>query len=176
MDTAESNGPAAPALVKGDLFAQLLKRPSVAIEAMLPGILPRLTATEFAPWVAAIHTANGKLPAWVRNEWKTVETGIKFAGYLAQQQRAMVRLRNDESREIPAWFDYARVSGLSREMTEKLTRVRPRNAGTGKPHRRRDTRSVLADSVLPGNLDERSAAPHGLVAGLRARRGACASC
>jgi len=128
MDTEVGNGPVAPALAKGDLFAQLLKRPSVTIEAMMPGILPRLTAAEFAPWVAAIAAAK-KLPAWVRNEWKTVETGIKFAGYLAQQQRQMVKLRNDESREIPAWFDYARVSGLSRELTEKLTRVHPATLG-----------------------------------------------
>ena len=30
---------------------------------------------------------------------------------------------------IPDWFDYGKVSGLSREMNEKLTRVRPRTLG-----------------------------------------------
>ena len=69
------------------------------------------------------------LPAWVRNELKTVETGIKFAGYLAQQQRSIDRLRRDEQRLIPATFDYAGISGLSREMVEKLTRVRPSTLG-----------------------------------------------
>jgi tRNA uridine 5-carboxymethylaminomethyl modification enzyme len=69
------------------------------------------------------------LPAWVRNELKTVETQIKFAGYLAQQQKSMARLRADEARSIPSTFDYARCSGLSREMVEKLTRVRPSTLG-----------------------------------------------
>ena len=69
------------------------------------------------------------LPVWVRNELKTVETGIKFAGYLAQQRRNMARLKADEARTIPAWFDYPRCSGLSREMVEKLTRVRPATLG-----------------------------------------------
>jgi tRNA uridine 5-carboxymethylaminomethyl modification enzyme len=69
------------------------------------------------------------LPAWVRNEMKTVETGIKFAGYLVQQQRSMERLRRDEARSIPETFDYATVSGLSREMVEKLGRVRPSTLG-----------------------------------------------
>ncbi len=58
-----------------------------------------------------------------------METSIKFAGYLAQQQRSMDRLRKDEAREIPAWFDYAACSGLSREMVEKLSKIRPQTLG-----------------------------------------------
>jgi tRNA uridine 5-carboxymethylaminomethyl modification enzyme len=60
---------------------------------------------------------------------KTVETGIKFAGYLAQQQRTMAKLRADEGRAIPEWFDYRACSGLSREMVERLERVRPGTLG-----------------------------------------------
>jgi tRNA uridine 5-carboxymethylaminomethyl modification enzyme len=60
---------------------------------------------------------------------KTVETGIKFAGYLAQQQRSMARLKADEGRPIPDWFDYRACSGLSREMVERLDRVRPATLG-----------------------------------------------
>jgi tRNA uridine 5-carboxymethylaminomethyl modification enzyme len=41
----------------------------------------------------------------------------------------MARLRAEEGRPIPAWFDYTRCSGLSREMVEKLTRVRPATLG-----------------------------------------------
>jgi tRNA uridine 5-carboxymethylaminomethyl modification enzyme len=117
---------------KGDLFAQLLKRPSTTIEQLLPALLPRLeTNRPFAPWLAALTAANypQTLPAWVRNELKTVETGIKFAGYLAQQQRSMERLRRDEARTIPLSFDYRACSGLSREMVEKLDRVRPGTLG-----------------------------------------------
>ena len=71
----------------------------------------------------------GILPAWVRNEMKTVETEIKYAGYLAQQERQMERMKRDEGRAIPAWFDYAACSGLSKEMVEKLGRVRPQTLG-----------------------------------------------
>ena len=69
------------------------------------------------------------LSAAARNEMKTVETEIKYAGYLDQQRKSMERLKKAEQRVIPEWFDYARVSGLSREMNEKLQRVRPRTLG-----------------------------------------------
>ncbi len=140
--------PQAPPMLKGDLFAQLLKRPEVTIEHLLPALLPRLTAPQFSPWLAALRAKEvgsrkleteetptlipnpcSLIPVWVRNELKTVETGIKFAGYLAQQRRNMARLKADEARPIPAWFDYTRCSGLSREMVEKLTRVLPATLG-----------------------------------------------
>ena len=73
--------------------------------------------------------SNPQIPAFVRNELKTVETQIMFAGYLAQQQKSMARLRADEARPIPASFAYAACSGLSREMVEKLSRVRPATLG-----------------------------------------------
>ena len=38
-------------------------------------------------------------------------------------------LKKAEQRVIPDWFDYGKVSGLSREMNEKLQRVRPRTLG-----------------------------------------------
>jgi tRNA uridine 5-carboxymethylaminomethyl modification enzyme len=127
---------------RGDLFAQLLKRPATTIEQLLPALLPRMQSNPlFTPWLSAINAraatpepsalnpGPSPLPAWVRNELKTVETTIKFAGYLAQQQRSMARLRADEARAIPNWFDYRACSGLSREMVEKLDRVRPLTLG-----------------------------------------------
>jgi tRNA uridine 5-carboxymethylaminomethyl modification enzyme len=41
----------------------------------------------------------------------------------------MERLKKSEQHAIPAWFDYRSVSGLSREMQEKLTKVQPRTLG-----------------------------------------------
>jgi tRNA uridine 5-carboxymethylaminomethyl modification enzyme len=38
-------------------------------------------------------------------------------------------MKRAEARRIPEWFDYRKVSGLSREMVEKLTRVRPLTLG-----------------------------------------------
>ena len=66
---------------------------------------------------------------WVRNEMKTVETEIKYTGYLEQQRKSMAKLKRDEARVIPAEFDYAGCSGLSREMIEKLSKVRPKTLG-----------------------------------------------
>jgi tRNA uridine 5-carboxymethylaminomethyl modification enzyme len=65
----------------------------------------------------------------VRNEIKTVETEIKYEGYLNQQRKSMEKLRNSEQKIIPEGFDYEAVSGLSREMREKLGRVRPQTLG-----------------------------------------------
>jgi len=70
-----------------------------------------------------------QLSAEVRNELKSVETEVKYAGYLLQQQRAIERLKKAELKTIPDWFDYGSVSGLSREMQEKFARVRPRTIG-----------------------------------------------
>jgi tRNA uridine 5-carboxymethylaminomethyl modification enzyme len=70
-----------------------------------------------------------KLSAAARNEMKTVETEIKYSGYLDQQRKSIERLKKAELRVIPEWFDYGKVSGLSREMNEKLQRVRPRTIG-----------------------------------------------
>jgi tRNA uridine 5-carboxymethylaminomethyl modification enzyme len=121
--------------VAGQTFAQLLKRPEVAVEELAPLLRERLMneGEVLAAWVAAMDAAadagSARLPAWVRNEMKTVETEIKYAGYLDQQRRSMEKLRKAEKRLIPDWFDYAAVSGLSREMQETLSRVRPQTLG-----------------------------------------------
>jgi tRNA uridine 5-carboxymethylaminomethyl modification enzyme len=113
--------------------AQMLKRPEATVESLWPVLASAMNGEpELAPWVAALPASpkNGSpLPAWVRNEMKTVETEIKYAGYLQQQRKSMERLKRDEQRAIPAWFDYAACSGLSREMVETLGRVRPRTLG-----------------------------------------------
>ena len=74
-------------------------------------------------------SSESRLSSAVRNELKSIETEIKYQGYLEQQQRAIDRLKKAEQRSIPEWFDYRSVSGLSREMQEKLTKVRPRTLG-----------------------------------------------
>jgi tRNA uridine 5-carboxymethylaminomethyl modification enzyme len=74
-------------------------------------------------------SSGARLPAWVRNEMKTVETEIKYSGYLDQQRRSMEKMRRAEKRAIPGWFDYSAVSGLSSEMKQTLSRVRPQTLG-----------------------------------------------
>jgi tRNA uridine 5-carboxymethylaminomethyl modification enzyme len=108
----------------GQPLAQLLKRPEVTIEQLIP--ILRTLAPEFFSNALANDQRNGVLPSALRNQLKSVETEIKYAGYLQQQSRAIDRLKKAEQRPIPDWFDYKSVSGLSREMQEKLTKVRPR--------------------------------------------------
>jgi tRNA uridine 5-carboxymethylaminomethyl modification enzyme len=112
--------------VIGQTLAQLLKRPEVKIEQMAP-ILRELDPAFFAREEIRVNPRESvaSLSSEVRNELKSVETEIKYEGYLLQQQRAIERMKKSEQRSIPGWFDYASVSGLSREMQEKLTHVQP---------------------------------------------------
>jgi tRNA uridine 5-carboxymethylaminomethyl modification enzyme len=120
-----------PAIV-GQTCAQLLKRPEIVIEQMAP-ILRELDPVFFQRQPEEIpvdpRESVVRLSSEVRNELKSVETEIKYEGYLLQQKRAMDRLKKSEQRAIPDWFDYRSVSGLSREMQEKLGKVQPRTLG-----------------------------------------------
>jgi tRNA uridine 5-carboxymethylaminomethyl modification enzyme len=110
----------------GQTLAQLLKRPEITIEQLVP-ILSELDAA-FFDRKGPCESVSG-LSSEIRNELKSVETEIKYEGYLQQQQRAIERLKKAEQRTIPEWFDYQSVSGLSREMQEKLVKIRPRTIG-----------------------------------------------
>jgi tRNA uridine 5-carboxymethylaminomethyl modification enzyme len=59
----------------------------------------------------------------------TIETEMKYSGYIAQQERQIHRLREAEDRRIPTEFSYAEVPGLSTEIRQKLSRVRPSTLG-----------------------------------------------
>jgi tRNA uridine 5-carboxymethylaminomethyl modification enzyme len=114
----------------GQTLAQLLKRPEVVIEQLasaLRELNPAFFERETIPANPCESAAN--LSSEIRNELKSVETEIKYEGYLLQQQRAMDRMKKSEQRSIPEWFDYRSVSGLSREMQEKLTHVQPSTLG-----------------------------------------------
>ena len=92
-------------------LAQLLKRPEIGIEDMVE-IVRRQTNT-----------------ALTRPQWKSIEIEIKYEGYLVQQLRQIQRLKNVESRRIPEGFSYGEIPGLSREVVEKMERVRPTTLG-----------------------------------------------
>jgi tRNA uridine 5-carboxymethylaminomethyl modification enzyme len=113
----------------GQSLAQLLKRPEIVIEQLAP-LLQNLVPKFFERSSSANSAFSPvKLSSELRNELKSVETEIKYAGYLDQQQRAIDRLKKAEQRRIPDWFDYEAVSGLSREMQEKLGNVVPQTLG-----------------------------------------------
>ena len=58
-----------------------------------------------------------------------IETEIKYAGYIARQQRAIREVQRRETVAIPEGFDYSALQGLTLEAREKLARIRPRNLG-----------------------------------------------
>jgi tRNA uridine 5-carboxymethylaminomethyl modification enzyme len=127
--------------------AQLLKRPELKIEDLMEWIGEGLrsvaavydrraavSGVSAAPDLAAglsRHATNGdvKSPLLSREEARRIETDFKYEGYLQQQEKQMERMKRAESRRIPDWFDYKKVSGLSREVVEKLARVRPLTLG-----------------------------------------------
>ncbi|MGA3224702.1 MAG: tRNA uridine-5-carboxymethylaminomethyl(34) synthesis enzyme MnmG [Acidobacteriaceae bacterium] len=110
--------------VSGQTYAQLLKRPEINLEALLPVLQREWEGTD-----GPLALYSGTINARIRNELKSVETEIKFAGYLDQQRKAIEKLKQAEKRSIPPGFEYAGISGLSREMQETLARVRPQTLG-----------------------------------------------
>lgn len=90
---------------------QLLKRPEVRIDDMLD-LIRRHTQVNLK-----------------RPEWKSIETEIKYEGYLKQQKRHIQQLRRAEARRIPDGFGFAGIPGLSTEVVEKMERVSPATLG-----------------------------------------------
>jgi tRNA uridine 5-carboxymethylaminomethyl modification enzyme len=54
---------------------------------------------------------------------------FKYDGYLKRSDAQIARNQADESRRIPADFGYAEVPGLSREIVERLSAIRPATIG-----------------------------------------------
>jgi len=100
-------------LAPGDrpTVGQWLRRPEASIEKVR----------------CLLASALGEEP--MREVLSTVETEVKYAGYISQQERQIVRLRQSEGRKIPARFGFRGIPGLSREISEKLERVRPETLG-----------------------------------------------
>ena len=92
-------------------YGQWLKRPEFRI-------------VEIDAWV---RESLGEEP--VRGLLDTVETETKYAGYIAQQERQIERLKRAESRRIPEDFTFRGVPGISREIGEKLEKVQPTTLG-----------------------------------------------
>ena len=115
-----------PANLPGQLLSDFLKRPEVTIFDLLP-----LIETRGAPRLAS-ETWEVKTPvqrAIYKNELRAVETSLKYTGYLAQQTRSISKMKRAEGMQIPLWFDYRAISGLSLEMQSTFERVRPQTLG-----------------------------------------------
>ncbi len=137
----------------GQTWAQLLKRPEISIEPILHALRDDLTRDPLlvafanggsAPTTCHPERSEGSAVAsgasgesrvssvarsTLHNEARAVETEIKFAGYLDQQRKSIEKLKAAEGVTIPEWLEYRAISGLSREMQEKLEKIRPNTIG-----------------------------------------------
>jgi tRNA uridine 5-carboxymethylaminomethyl modification enzyme len=102
--------------------AQLLKRTEIGIEDLFGWVNEALGSQGLA---RPGRGDDGAVNLFAHEEARRVETDFKYEGYLAQQERQIEQMKRAEARRIPEWFDYRKVSGLSREVTEKLSKVRP---------------------------------------------------
>jgi tRNA uridine 5-carboxymethylaminomethyl modification enzyme len=93
--------------------SQRLRQPAVRLEQL---IADREVPFERGDISSAIDVAS-------------VETTIKYAGYLQRQEQEIHRASKDERRRIPPGFEFARVPGLSREVVERLCQIQPDTLG-----------------------------------------------
>jgi tRNA uridine 5-carboxymethylaminomethyl modification enzyme len=90
-------------------LADLLRRPQVSYEDIAP----------FDP-------DRPQLPKAVTEE---VEIQIKYAGYLARQEKQVEEFKREESRLLPDTIDYNAIAGLRLEARQKLSDIRPMSIG-----------------------------------------------
>ena len=90
-------------------LADLLRRPQVSYEDLAP-----------------FDKGRPELPLSVTEE---VEIQLKYAGYLARQEKQVAEFRKEEARLLPEGIDYNAISGLRLEARQKLSEIRPVSLG-----------------------------------------------
>ena len=90
-------------------LADLLRRPQVRYEDLAP-----------------FDKDRPELPLSVTEE---VEIQLKYAGYLARQEKQVAEFRKEEARLLPEDIDYNAISGLRLEARQKLSEIRPVSLG-----------------------------------------------
>ena len=94
--------------------SQLLRQPEIRLGDLLAE--HRLPDFETDSATASVDVAS-------------IETTIKYAGYLRRQESEIERARKDERRRIPVDFPFDRVPGLSKEIVQRLSQIRPDTLG-----------------------------------------------
>lgn len=97
-----------PGFEKGATLEQLLKRPEVSLADLEP--IVRKHGFWFSEMVR-----------------RSTEIEVRYEGYIRQQLRDAEKVERARGRRIPEDMDYSRIDGLSREIREKLIKVRPRD-------------------------------------------------
>jgi len=103
----ESNGSAPVA--NSARLADLLRRPQVGYADIAP----------FDP----------ERPVLSKAVTEEVEIQVKYAGYLARQEKQVAEFKKEESRKIPESIDYEKITGLRLEARQKLSEIRPMSVG-----------------------------------------------
>jgi len=93
----------------GVSLARLLRRPELCIEQI------RIIAPN--------------MPIYARDVEAQAEIQIKYEGYVNRQMEMVERFHKIENLKLPDTLDYADINGLSKEVREKLSRIRPRSLG-----------------------------------------------
>ena len=90
-------------------LAQILRRPEITF--------------------AELREMRPDIPQWTHDVDAQAEIQIKYEGYVSRQLEIVERFQKIEHVRIPEHIDYSEISGLSREVCEKLSRIRPRSLG-----------------------------------------------
>ena len=86
---------------------------------------PEVTLRDLAAHGFEIETSGMS----ARMDSATLEAELTYRGYLKRHEATLARTRADEAREIPSTFDYRELPGLSREVIQRLSEVRPQTIG-----------------------------------------------
>ena len=114
--------PSEAGLAAGCTLAQALRRPDVTMDTL----------------AGLFKTYNSKTSSQILfdearnlagNAAESVQTEIKYAGYLEREKELVARSARLETTPLPHDLDYAMIAGLSLEVVEKLNRVRPSSLG-----------------------------------------------
>ena len=108
-------------------LAQLLRRPQLSY-AVLAELIPAPRACKNGA-SQPLERGRRNDSSFSREVGAEVEIGVKYAGYIRRQEEGVARLRHLEHTRIPDNLNYAGVSGLSVEIQEKLSALRPRSLG-----------------------------------------------
>ena len=83
---------------------------------------PNVTYADIAPF-------DPQRPELSPAEQEAVEIQVKYAGYLARQEKQVEVFRKEENRMLPEDLDYASIAGLRLEARQKLSEIRPMSVG-----------------------------------------------
>jgi tRNA uridine 5-carboxymethylaminomethyl modification enzyme len=97
------------ALIRPSSLEELLKRPQISIKDL-----------------KTMHKLKTGIP---ESAWQQIEIEVKYAGFIQRQFKDVERFKHLEKIKLPLDFDYTNLSGISREIREKLAKFKPLNLG-----------------------------------------------